>query len=304
MTKTSGYQKEAVSCPVCESTDYEVRMEPQVEELDPRMLYGAASGVRHTQQVVECGNCHMLYENPRLPEEAILEGYRTSQEGGHDSQYDNRVKSFYRMLRKLEKEVPSCPANVLDIGCAGGAFLEAAEQFGYTAYGLEPSENLVDLGKSRGLRITQGTLDDNPFEGQLFELITFWDVIEHIASPRKVLEKAGTLLKPGGLLLINFPDHGTWQARLAGSRFWWFLSVHLHFFTKPTMQTLLEKSGFTLQRFMPYWQSLNFGYLEEIAVKLGVPGTRFCKAMTPQFIQNIPVSYYASQTCALASKPS
>lgn len=292
--------KVLIPCPVCEGKNFRVLYEPWDNEDDPGKLYGAASGVPGTQQLVTCEDCGLVYENPRFPAETIIEGYMESRDAGHDSQYAMRVLSFYRALLRLRRHIPPAGARVLDVGTAGGAFLDAAGRFGYDAYGLEPSRYLVEMGKQRGLKIEQGTIEQHTYPAHSFDMVCLWDVLEHIPEPQRALRKLHSLLKPKGLLLINYPDIGTWQARLAGRRFWWLISVHLQHFSPATIQRLCERSGFAAFYFRRYWQILEFGYLERMAVHYKIPLAQLITKITPAFIQRIPIPYYASQTTALA----
>ena len=296
--KASG--KVDVPCPVCGSSSTRILWEPWVDVTDPAKLYGAASGIQGTQTIAACSNCGMIYETPRYPAEVIVGGYVNSEDSGHDSQHPMRVRSFYMALRRLRRQLPAPGAKVLDIGTAGGAFLEAAAKFGYDAHGMEPSRDLVTRGQERGLQIEQGTIEQHGFEPGSFDMVSLWDVIEHLPEPREALVEVKRLLKPGGVLLINYPDIGTWQAKLAGRRFWWILSVHLHHFTRRSIADLCARTGFEAFHFRRYWQVLEFGYLERMAVHYGIPLTALVTRLTPRFIQEIPVPYYASQTTALA----
>lgn len=291
--------KADIECPVCDSGRFEVLMEPWVNESDPAKLYGAASGIPGTQRLVKCLDCGMIFESPRYDAQTIVKGYMASQEGEHDSQYPMRVYSFYRALKKHAKYLPSPGAKVLDIGTAGGAFLDAAKQYGYDAYGMEPSADLVTRGKARGLQIEQGTIESHSFAQGSFDMVCLWDVIEHLPDPKSALIEIRKLLKPKGILLINFPDIGTWQAKLAGKRFWWILSVHLHHFTRKSIRDICSRTGFEAIHFQRYWQTLEFGYLERMAVHYRIPLTALITRLTPDFIQKIPIPYYASQTTAL-----
>jgi len=296
----ASHLKKEFPCAVCDSRQYTVKYEPWVQIEDPIQLYGAASGIQGTQRLVECSDCGLIYENPRYPAEVIMQGYASSNEAGHDSQYPMRVNSFYRALSKLKTKLPAPGAKVLDIGTAGGAFLEAATQFGYEAYGLEPSRFLVEKGVSRGLKMKQGTIETNSFEDGSFDMVCLWDVIEHLSEPKQDLIKIRRLLKPGGILFINYPDIGTLPARLAGKKFWWILSVHLHHFSRKTIDLICQKAGYQVFHQQSYWQTLQFGYLIEMAVVLKVPTAKFFRSFFPNFIKRIPIPYYASQTSAIA----
>ena len=294
-------QKQSYACIICQSFQHQILFGPWQEITDPAALYGAASGIRGTQNIVKCSSCGFIYENPRYDEQTILQGYTNTNEKEHDSQYPMRVKSFYKSLQSLAKKgIPAKGAKVLDIGTAGGAFLEAAKQYGYDAHGLEPSKFLVEQGKQRGLNIHHGTIMQNELPEVEFDMICLWDVIEHLVDPKRDLKQILKYLKPEGILLVNFPDIGTWQAKLAGKRFWWILSVHLFHFTRKSLAQLLSKSGYQSFYFQRYWQILEFGYLVGVAKKLNVPGSGFIEKLLPNFIKKISIPYYASQTTALA----
>lgn len=292
-------RRKQIVCPLCECKTFKVTYLPTKEVNDPMKLYGAASGIQGAQTMVTCDNCNLLYENPRFDEDDIIAGYASTNEAGHDSQHAMRVESFYKALVSLKKEIPAKGAKILDIGTAGGAFLEAAEKYGYKATGIEPSAYLVEAGKKRGLDIVQGVIQNHRFENQSFDMVCLWDVLEHVTDPKDMLRCIKPLLKPNGVLLINYPDIGTWQAKLAGKRFWWLLSVHLLHFSPKSIRYVAEQTGFRVEKLKPYWQTLEFGYLEHIAAHLGVPLAATIEKLTPSFIKKIPMPYYASQTTAL-----
>jgi 2-polyprenyl-3-methyl-5-hydroxy-6-metoxy-1,4-benzoquinol methylase len=287
-------------CPVCDEGKSKLIYSPWVKEDDPKKLYGAASGVPGTQFIVKCETCSMIYESPRYEKEIIIDGYKSSVEENHDTQYEMRVKSFYKALKKNSNFVPKPGSKVLDIGTAGGAFLEAAQKYGYDVYGMEPSYDLVKRGKARGLNIEQGTVENHSFQLGSFDMVCLWDVIEHIPDPKAALIEVRKLLKSDGILLINYPDIGTVQAKLAGKRFWWILSVHLHHFTRDSISEICKRAGFEVFHFQRYWQMLEFGYLEQMATLYKVPFAGFITRITPDFIKRIPIPYYASQTTTLA----
>jgi SAM-dependent methyltransferase len=291
--------REFIPCPVCESLAYDVWIQPQRVENDPKKLYGAASGIKGVQQLVRCTTCSMIYENPRLSEEAIISGYMASEDSDHDSQYLMRKKSFYRALLRNRKNLPKVGSKVLDIGTAGGAFLEAAQEFGYDPFGLEPSVDLVNRGNARGLKIFAGTIENNELDIEKFNLICLWDVIEHLANPESSLLLAKKHLSTDGVVLINFPDIGTIQSKFAGKKFWWIISVHLHHFSKRTLDQICKKVGLIPVSKRRYFQVLEFGYLIEIASKLGVPFASTINRVIPKKIKSIPLAYYASQTTAV-----
>jgi SAM-dependent methyltransferase len=254
------------------------------------------------QRLVRCAECGFIYENPRFPEEAILRGYAAARPDGHDTQFENRVKSFYRALAGMKTWLPPPGARALDVGCAGGAFLKAAERFGYQVSGVEPSAHLADSARARGLDVRQCTLATAELEPASFDVVCFWDVLEHVTDPVAVLKQAERVLKPQGVLLVNYPDIGTLMAKVAGKRFWWILSVHLVHFSRATVARALSTAGFIPFAWKPYWQTLELGYLISIA-RLYLPGpAAIVEKLTPGFLKRLSIPYYASQTTCLARK--
>jgi 2-polyprenyl-3-methyl-5-hydroxy-6-metoxy-1,4-benzoquinol methylase len=299
-TEASKFNRIQIPCPVCDSGRYEVLYEPWVAVDDPHRLYGAASGLQGTQHIVRCADCGMVYENPRYPSDEIVKAYQQADNAGHDSQHAMRVESFRRTLVRLKGRIPAAGARVLDVGTGGGAFLEAGNQFGYDTYGMEPSAYLVQKGRERHLKIEQGTIERHDFAPQSFDMVCLWDVLEHLPEPKEALIRIRKLLKPGGILLINYPDIGTLPARLTGKRFWWIISVHLQHFTRKSVADICRRTGFEAFHFRRYWQILEFGYLEKMAVHYNIPGAALIARLTPGFIARMPIPYYASQTTALA----
>lgn len=290
-----------VACPVCDSKDFDVLYRPWRDVTDPVKLFGAASGERGTQQIVRCRNaaCRMIYVNPRYPDAVILQGYEGADNEGHDTQYESRVLTFFKSLEKHQAMLPPKGAKVLDIGCAGGAFVEAAKRFGYDATGLEPSRKLAASAQQRGLNVVPGILET--FQpNQTYDLITLWDVLEHVTNPQDTLAKCRTLLAPNGVLLVNYPDAGTWQAKLAGKNFWWFLSVHLHYFDRRSLRFLLDRMGYDLFSVTRHFQRLELGYLFDVARIYSPALAKVGSALIPPFMKKMLMPYYASQTTALA----
>ena len=99
--------------------------------------------------------------------------------------------------------------NILDIGTGGGTFLLAAKQLGFEAHGLEPNKWLVNyIKKKLKIKAYQGTLE-KLYLRKKFDLISFWDVFEHVIDLNKTLVICKKLLKKNGILLLNIPDHGS-----------------------------------------------------------------------------------------------
>ena len=132
-----------------------------------------------------------------------------------------------------------------------------------TGDGAKEARNpLAESGRAQyGLDIRQGILSPRLFPDESFNVSTLWDVIEHVTQPGNVLDTIHRLLKRDGLLLVNYPDFGSWMARLLGQRWPFLLRVHLMYYTRSTITRQLQKVGFTPLRIQPHFQTLRLGYI-------------------------------------------
>jgi SAM-dependent methyltransferase len=151
--------------------------------------------------------------------------------------FEKYLTDFVRILGKTGR--------LLDIGAATGYFMRIAETKGWKVHGIEISAYAAELGKSRGLDIETGTVHQTTFAKESFDLVTMWDVVEHMPDPILDIKKIRTLIKPNGLVAINTPDSGSLFARILGSR--WHLFVppeHIFYFNRNSLRMLLERNGF------------------------------------------------------------
>jgi 2-polyprenyl-3-methyl-5-hydroxy-6-metoxy-1,4-benzoquinol methylase len=285
-------------CLVCEKErDFSLWIQ-KTRNIDSNELYGAASGVSGTQDLAKCSKCKFVMEINRVPKQEILDGYKFSNDSEHDSQFELRIHSFLKTLKKISKSLPKPPATLLDLGCAGGAFIIAAQEFGYDAVGIEPSEYLVSQARiRRNLKVQQGFIKDaNQIFEKKFNIVCLWDVLEHTVDPIEALADAISVIEPDGRLIINVPDIGSILARIVGKKNWWISSVHLYHFNKFHLETILNRFNMTLIAQKPYFQSLQLGYLIDIAIQMNMRGANLLNRLLPLKIRKLSIRYYAGQT--------
>ena len=73
-----------------------------------------------------------------------------------------------------------------------------------------------------GLDIQAISFDKVSLDKEKYDIITFWDVLEHVTDPLSALNRSNKLLKKGGIIAINYPDINSIWARLLG-KYWWFV---------------------------------------------------------------------------------
>jgi len=198
---------------------------------------------------MQCASCELVSTDPQLSENELQPYYAQEYWGrtNADSQelvrrdQRHRTRFLYRFCRQ---------GRVLDVGCGWGAFLLALDPASWDRYGLEATPVAYEQASKRlGIeRIVRGELGSVVLPVSNFDVITFWDVLEHLPDPRRTLEQACCRLAPGGLLLLTLPNFGSYQARHFGED-WYALSLprHLYHFTPASLNRLLQLTGFRLR---------------------------------------------------------
>jgi SAM-dependent methyltransferase len=204
--------------------------------------------------LVQCDQCGLVFVSPRPdPNELYAlygETYFHNNESGTVG-YTNYLrdegnirKTFAGRLKHLSRYIQ--PGKALDVGCAAGFFLAEAQKSGWTVEGLDVSSFAVSYASQQfGLRVRQGTFTEMDFT-DTFDLVTMWDVIEHVPDPKTYIQRAASVLRSGGVFALATPDVDSLPARLTGKRWvgYKLSEEHVYYFSATTLSRLLDEAGF------------------------------------------------------------
>jgi 2-polyprenyl-3-methyl-5-hydroxy-6-metoxy-1,4-benzoquinol methylase len=218
---------------------------------------------RQHHAIVRCRRCGLVYASPRPGEEEVLSTYQEVTDPLYLREKVGRLLSFRRYVGCIEETIgPSREIRrLLDVGCYTGLFLEAAQEHGWEGWGVEPCHWAAEEGRHRGLTVLKGTLSEVSLPTESFDMLTFWDVVEHLSDPRATLEEAWRILKPGGWVIIQTMNVESWPARLLGRHWPWLMEMHLTYFSPHTLGCLLEQVGLTPAKTIRLGRYLRLGYL-------------------------------------------
>jgi len=140
--------------------------------------------------------------------------------------------------------------HLLDVGCSSGPFIVAAKNFGVEAEGVEPSSGPAKTALQSGLKVYQGYLDDINLPEESFDVITLFEVLEHLKDPLSLFKECHRILCSDGLLVIRTGNTDSWTFQYMKDR-WKYFSIrehggHISFFNPVSIRKLAERSGFTL----------------------------------------------------------
>jgi 2-polyprenyl-3-methyl-5-hydroxy-6-metoxy-1,4-benzoquinol methylase len=198
-------------------------------------------------EALQCQRCAHRWLSTTPAEQRQIEArYDSHYVGFRVDPYFNAVVSE-ELARRVTAIVPP-PAALLDVGCGNGEFLGLAKAAGYAAHGIDVSEAAAESCRQRGLEVCAGDFLSRSL-GQQFDIITMWDVMEHLRSPRDFAQRASSLLAPGGVLLLKIPCKGGLNfslLRLVPGRGGLLLRAptHIQYFSEPSLRRMLASAGF------------------------------------------------------------
>jgi SAM-dependent methyltransferase len=194
----------------------------------------------------QCSNCGHIMADIDAKCLDISGIYDNNYFSGHeycDYLGDQRVfkKQFKSRLKDVIKYQPN--GDLIELGCAYGFFLDVARS-SYNVHGFDIAEEPTRYAREI-LRLDARCEDfiDAKIEPESADIITMWDVIEHLPRPDLILSKAEKILKPGGFIFITTGDIGSILAKIRKQK--WRLihpPTHLHYFNQDTIIYLLGRS--------------------------------------------------------------
>lgn len=214
--------------------------------------------IKDGYRLVKCDSCCLVFvANPPSAEQ--LEKMYSFANGYHqglahtDAEIKRHVNEARENMRILSKEAR--PGTLLDVGCSTGLFLLEAQRKEWRVSGLEYSPDSAKIAQdNHQLEVIQGALTTGLYPPNTFDVVTMWDVIEHLPSPSSALDVVLDILKPGGLFIAKTPNvdglYPTLSLRVAGKVGYWGHPEppgHLYQFSVTTLRKLLEKKGFSIE---------------------------------------------------------
>jgi len=198
-------------CPICQNVYHKV--------LD----FGGYKHQGQFHDLIKCLKCDFMFLHPKPSQDLLKKLYNNSEyftkdcSGGGEVAYEDSFKQnkkrYQEIISRLKKYKKG--GLLLEVGCAGGHFLELAKDFGYKVEGIEISSNIAELAKEKlGLNIIVGTIEDIKLPSQKYDIVYLGDVLEHIYNLDSFLKEIFRILKPFGLLYIDLP--GTYNYTLLG----------------------------------------------------------------------------------------
>jgi 2-polyprenyl-3-methyl-5-hydroxy-6-metoxy-1,4-benzoquinol methylase len=169
--------------------------------------------------------------------------------------FKKRYRRYLQNIRKYKSH-----GKLLDVGCNIGLFLVTAKEEGFEATGIELNKECADYAENKfGLDIVNDYLENKGFQDGIFDIVTMFDVLEHIPDMRNALGEVRRVLKKDGLLVVQLPNLDSVMARLTGSKWVWFTTPdHLYHFNPKNLSEFLLSNGFKIEHLRTWEPSEDF----------------------------------------------
>lgn len=192
--------------------------------------------------LMKCSACSFVFAQ-KIPTTKELNDHYTSAYTREDYLSPITVKRYHEILDKLAPFRQT--GNLLDIGCGVGYFLEVAKERGWQVYGTEYTDESMNINLAKGFCMHQGKLNPENYSPEFFDVITSFEVIEHINNPLEEMGHINQLLRKGGLFYCTTPNFNSLLRFQLGNK-WNVIAYpeHLSYYTPKTINHLLVKTGF------------------------------------------------------------
>ena len=217
--------KKIIKCPICLNTKLSYLK-------DYEKLY-----------LLKCAKCNFIFDQ-RVPSSKELNdcysiySYSTLRPVSKET-----INSFNKLLDYFEKYRDT--GNILDIGCGQGDFLFEARKRNWNVYGSEYSQAATDLCEKRGIKMYKGHLTKNIFDNIKFDVISSFEVIEHINNPNDFMSLINHKLQENGLVYCTTPNFNSLLRNFEKDKFMMIAyPEHISFYTKHSIKYLGMKNNF------------------------------------------------------------
>lgn len=202
----------------------------------------------------QCKRCELLFVWPQPDKDYLSKIYQMSV-GYYQTAASDLSKTSPESAEELNgllKDAGVSSGRLLDLGCSTGKLIFHLREIGWNVTGCDVNKDAVAIGRSNGLDVYSGSIEEIDFEPGHFDVVHMGDVLEHCLSPGRVLQRVHSLLNRSGFLVLLIPnaDSGFALSTLFLSKItglpWAHAEApyHLFDFGEKSIKELLSRKGF------------------------------------------------------------
>lgn len=198
--------------------------------------------------ITECSVCYFAWQFPLPNEEWDSVKYFEWAKGQSDYFDLTKKRKSSELKFSFVADLHGAGNYLLDLGAGIGSFAEVAADSGWQVTAVDPVLDVDRLSKYANINAIRGSIDSIT-DKMVFDVVTMWDVIEHITDPIEIISKVRCHLKDGGWLVIETGNYKSADRIGAGDDAWIYQAEHKWYFSPEPLLQLLKNSGFKEFRF-------------------------------------------------------
>ena len=197
--------------------------------------------------ILWCAKCGFGWQHP-LPTPEMIQNYYSEFSTYNLPGANEKEKSSRRRLNRINHLKPN-RGRLLDIGSGLGHFLALARKEGWDVAGVEPQKSAAEYcRKHQNIDVYRGFVEELDLKPETFDVVTLWDVLEHVHEPLQFLAESARLVAPNGLLIIAIPNASGWPAMVFKGRWRYVMFTHLSYFSIPYIRRVIADQGLHIIR--------------------------------------------------------
>lgn len=202
----------------------------------------------------QCQDCQLIFRTSLFgAEKERYNGQTYFHSHGYDQARAHRIRKAGYQISIVEESLQGSPQGkkLLDVGCALGYTLEAAQQRGWEAVGIDVSALAVQYCREHGLEAKISALEAIDFPDSSFDAAVLKHVMEHSPQPRQCMAELHRVLRPGGVVFFDVPDARYYKGQRRRADYSWYRREseglnHYIYYTPATLGRLVTEAGFVI----------------------------------------------------------
>jgi len=248
-----------ILCNLCGASHYEVVYKSKARDGSQKPYKIAEADIEKPERLLRCNACGLIFAKQAKGLKYYADKYVNMVDEEYLHEEKGRRLANIKVLEKIGRYKKN--GKLLEIGCANGFFLDEARRRGWEVCGIEISRWAADYAKNKlGLNIIRKDIAAAEFPDRYFDVIVMLDVIEHLPDPKYVLLEIRRILKDDGILYISTPNIASLISRMLKAKWWGINRYHLYYFSKNTLEKMIDASGFKIKKYYPHTRIFSLRY--------------------------------------------
>ncbi len=232
--------------------------------------------------IYKCGACGFVFQDKKYAGAdigALIKAEKYLDEDIGVLNLEEKHHQFDQLIAIMQRFCDISDKNLMDAGANTGVFLHRVRPAVASVSGIEPSgEAAANARDEFGLDVQTALISEADVAPQSQDIVTMWDVIEHLYTPRDDLAALLQALRPGGMIFISTHDIESRFAKWCGRNYLMLMYQHFFHFSPRTLGRMMEDVGYDIVDVVYFRKSWSLAYIANLPEKKW-PGSLFSRTV-------------------------